>query len=456
MKFRREFKVGVFAAIVVAIMIFATVKVGDQSVVSGGAYELYATFSNASGLYPKASVEIAGVDVGLVKSVGLTPDGKAIVLVGIREGVSLPENSQAFLRSRGFLGEAYIEIIPGDAGLPPLKSGQFIAQTESGGDLSDMVDQFNLIATDVKEITKTLRRWTDEKEGGVVSETVHHLHDFAKVMRDVTTKNEENMNQIVRNMADWTREMRLLMNNSRYDAEQAVDRIASISKKIDEGRGTLGRLVNDSETADKVNESLDSLNEALGGYKRMELGLGFHAEFLNPSNDFKNYVSVSLKPTPDQAILLDFVSDPNPDTTRETRISDVTVGGVTTRVTTENEILKRDKVLFSAQFAKYFYDLRLRGGMIESKGGLGADYQLGALGLHFDAFDLEKRFNEKPHLKGMGTLNLTRNIYVLGGVDDPLNPAQRTDFFVGAGYHIIDDDIKSLLGFASLGNNARK
>lgn len=437
-------------------MVFATVKVGDQSVVTGGAYELYAVFVNASGLYPKASVEIAGVDVGLVKGVGLTPDGKAKVLLGIKEGIHVSENSQVYLRSRGFLGESYVEIIPGDPSLPPLKSGQFIAKAESGGDLSDMVDQFNSIATDVKEITKTFRRWTDEKEGGVISETVHHLHDFAKVMGDVSTRNEKNINQILQNMAELTHELRGLMANSRYDAEQAVDRISSITKKIDEGRGTIGRLVNDPETADKLNESLDSLTEALGGYKRMELGVGFHAEYLNPSKDFKSYVSLSLKPTPDEAVLIDLVSDPNPDTTRETRTSDITVGGATTRVITENEVLKRDKILFSAQFAKRFYDLTLRGGMIESKGGMGADYQMGALGFHFDAFDLEKRFNEKPHLKGMGTLNLTRNIYFLGGVDDPLNPAQKTDYFVGAGYHIVDDDIKSLLGLASMGNNTRK
>lgn len=434
----------------IVVITLVTIRVGDQSVVTGGAYELYAIFTNAAGLYPKASIEVAGVNVGIVRKITLTADGKAQVLMGVQKHVKIPENSQAFMRSRGFLGESYVEIIPGDTALPPLKSGAYIVSTASGGDISDMVDQFNSIAEDIKVISHTMRKWVDEKEGGAIARTVHNLDDFVKILRNLTVQNEKNLDQIMHNMAALTGDLRGILHTSRYDAEAAIERISSITQKIDEGRGTIGKLVNDPETANKLNDSLDSLSEALGGYKKMELGLGFHTEYLGETSDFKNYVEVQLKPTPDEALILGVVSDPSPDTTRERKISDVTVGGSTTRVTTENEVLKRDQVLFSAQLAKRFYDLTVRGGIIESKGGLGADYQAGPIGLHFDAFDFETRFNEKPHLKAYGTLNLTKNIYVMGGLDDPLNPAQKTDYFGGGGFRFVDDDIKSLLGLASL------
>lgn len=448
MRFRREVKVGLFAVGALALIVWATIRVGDQSIISRGAYELIATFRNASGLYPKASIEVAGVKVGLVKEVGLTREGLAKVVMGIQKDVRVTENSKAFLRSRGFLGEAYIEIIPGNPELPALKSGATMTQTESGGDISDMVDRFNSISGDVKEVSGTMREWVGHGEEGHIRHSVERLDEFVTVMRNLTVSNEKSLNNIIRNMADLTTELKDLIRESRGDVTDSTSRIASITQKIDEGRGSIGRLVNDGSTVEKLNDSLDNLNDALGGFRSMELGLGFHTEYLNRGKDFKNYVSLEVKPTPSESVLIDLVSDPSPDTSRERRISDITVGGATTKVTTENEILSRDRTLFSAQLAKKFYDFRIRGGIIESKGGIGLDYIPGFVNLHAEGFDFENDFNEKPHLKFMGTLNLTQNLYLLGGMDDPLNPAQKTDYFFGGGFRFVDENIKSLFSLA--------
>lgn len=450
MKLSNEIKVGIFAAVVIVLIALVTIRVGDQSIVAGGAYEIEAVFTSATGLYPKAAVEIAGVDVGVVKEIGLTDGGRALVTMGISKNVKIPPDSTVFLKTKGFLGEAYIEIVPGDPAKPGLKNGDRIARTESGGDVSGLVNQFNAVADDIKEITQTMKGWMSEEKGGVIASTIHNLDEFTRVMRDVTTRNEENLDRIMQNMADLTHELKQMVQNNKQDINESMERVASITKKIDEGRGTLGKLVNDPETIEKLNDSLDNLSDALGGYRQLELGLGFHTEYLNRSNDFKNYVSLALRPTPDEALLVDIVSDPAPDTARTRRTSDVTVGGTTTNITTENQVLERDTIRYSAQLAKRFYDFTLRGGLIESKGGVGLDYTKGPMGLSFSAFDFETDFNEQPHLKFLGQLNVTSNLYLLGGADDILNPAQRTDYFFGGGIQFVDEEIKSLLGLARL------
>lgn len=450
MRLSNEVKVGLFAVAAIVIIVFATIRVGDQSIVAGGAYELKTVFTNATGLYPKASVEIAGVDIGVVKRIELTSEGKALAVLGISKHVKIPQDSLVILKTKGFLGEAYIEIIPGDPSKPSLKNKALMTNTQSGGDVNGLVNQFNSIASDIKEVTTTFKGWVNEKEGGKIANTVNNLDEFVRVMRDISTRNEENLDRIMQNMADLTYELKNLVQNNKQNVNETMEQVASITKKIDEGRGTLGKLVNDPQTVQKLNESLDSLSDALGGYRQMELGLGYHTEYLNRTNDFKNYVSLEFKPTPDEALLVDLVADPAPDTSRTRRVSDITTGGTTTTVTTENETLERDSVRFSAQLAKRFYDLTLRGGIIESKGGLGLDYTRGPMGLSFSAFDFETDFNEKPHLKLMGTLNITPNLYVVGGADDPLNPRQRTDYFFGGGFRLVDEDIKSLLGLASI------
>ena len=444
-----EVKVGLFVAVAIAIVTFATIRVGDQSVVAGGGYDLFAAFGNAAGLYPKASVEVAGVEVGVVKDIGLK-DGKALVKMAVKKKIQLPQNSVVFLKTRGFLGEAYVEIVPGDPTLPSLKEGEFFSRTDSGGDVTSMVNQFNAVAGDVKDITGTIKGWVNEEEGGAVANTVGNLNDFVRVLREVSLRNEQNLDRIMQNMADLTHELKGMVSNSRGNIEMSADRIASISQKIDEGRGSIGKLVNDPETVNKLNESLDNLTEALGGYRKMELGLGFHTEYLKATEDFKNYFDVSFGITPDEALLLALVSDTEPPLKRENRTTDITVGGTTTSVQTETVALQRNKLLFSAQMAKKFYNFTVRGGLIESTGGLGLDYSQGPLGVQFSAFDFQTKFNSKPHLKAMGTLALTENLYVTGGADDFLNPRQPVDYFVGGGFRLVDDQIKSLLGLSSL------
>jgi hypothetical protein len=41
---------------------------------------------------------------------------------------------------------------------------------------------------------------------------------------------------------------------------------------------------------------------------------------------------------------------------------------------------------------------------------------------------------------------MTKNFYLIGGLDDFISIQQDTDWFMGAGIEITDDDVKSVLG----------
>jgi hypothetical protein len=88
--------------------------------------------------------------------------------------------------------------------------------------------------------------------------------------------------------------------------------------------------------------------------------------------------------------------------------------------------------------------------MIENRGGVGLDYHRGPLGVEFSAYDFRTDSAQRPHLKVLGSVNVTKNLYVLSGVDNFISKQQSPDWFVGGGIRLIDNDIKSLLGAASL------
>lgn len=445
-KFTTEVKVGAFAVAIVAILAWATVRVGDKTAVRGGGYTLKVVFDNATGLKFKAPVELAGVSVGIIKKIELSDSQQAQVTLALSRGVKLPANSRAILRTRGFLGETYVELIPGSPDQPILSAGETITESLRTGDINSLVSQFNEIADDIKQITATLRETIGEGKTSPVNQIVTNLETFTKAIRDITIRNENNVDRITDNLAAMTEQLREIVARGQSDIEESMQRIASITRKIDEGKGTVGRLVNDEETVEKLNEAVDGLNETLGGFKKLEAEIGFHTEYLTKSKDFKNYVSLGLRPAPDKAFLFDVVSDPNPNPSHRVATTNVTVGGNTTQVSTDTATVERNKIRFSAQLAKKFYDFTLRGGLIESTGGFGLDYDKGPVGLRFSAFDFSTRYGERPHLKLMGNLNLTRNFYFLGGADDFIARQNRPDWFVGGGFRLVDDDIKSLVG----------
>lgn len=443
-----EAKVGLYAACILLVLVWATLRVSDKTSVSGGGYTIKAVFDNATGLKLKAPIELAGVKVGVVKNIELLNSRQAEVELSLGNGVKLTEGTQAILRTRGFLGETYVEIIPGSSDAQAIAKDGMIEDTSRTGDINSLVSQFGSIAEDVKHVTSSMKGMVGDNEDYPVNRIIANMEEFTRAIRDVTVRNEENIDRVAANLAELTDQMKVMIANSKANVEESMSNVASITRKIDEGQGTIGKLVNDDETVEKLNEAVDNLNEAMGGYKRLEMEIGYHTEYLTQSKDFKNYVDLALSPTPDKALLLGIVTDPDPRPAYVQRTTDVTVGGNTTVVQTQSATVDREKVRFSAQLAKSFYDFRLRGGIIESTGGFGLDYSKGPIGVQFSAFDLSTRFGERPHLKATGDISITPNIYVSGGADDIINnTGTKPDWFVGAGFRFADEDIKSLMSF---------
>lgn len=84
----------------------------------GGGYKVTVLFDNVLDLVPQSAVKVDDVTVGSVRSIQLTPDYKARVVLSINKSVHLPANSTAVLQQTSLLGEKYVEIDPPN-GQPP-------------------------------------------------------------------------------------------------------------------------------------------------------------------------------------------------------------------------------------------------------------------------------------------------------------------------------------------------
>ncbi len=438
-----EAKVGLFAAAGLLILAYATIRVSDRTMFSGGEYKVLVFIDSAEGLTRKTPVEVAGIQVGFVDDLDLHEGRRARAILKLDRQVRLGSDASVQVRTKGFLGETYIDILPGHPEVSEIPDGGRIEATNPYVDLAQ-------IAQDVREMTGSMKKMLSEEENGPVTRILKNMEVFTKKLSEMTLQNQAGVNEIVANLRGFSSDLREVMADKKETLKDTMDRLDSITRKVDEGRGTVGRLINDGELADNVNTAARGLSETLGGVNRFQVEMGYHMEYLGASGDFKNYVGLDFKPRPDKFFRLEFVVDPNPSADVVVTDTAITTGTTTANIHKEESVVEKDTFKISAQLAKSFYDFTFRGGLIESRGGVGLDYRKGPIGIEFTAFDFRTDNNQRPHLKVLGSLNVTRNLYVVSGLDDFLSTQQDPDWFVGAGLRLVDNDIKSLLGAASL------
>ncbi len=140
-KFDAELSAGLFLLIGIFALAFISIRLGKLEVFGRGDYTLYAEFEKAGGIKTGASVEIAGVDVGKVKSVRLDKNYEAMVALLISDKVKIQEDAIASVKTKGLIGEKYISISPGGSE-KMLANGGRIRETEAPVDIEDAISKF--------------------------------------------------------------------------------------------------------------------------------------------------------------------------------------------------------------------------------------------------------------------------------------------------------------------------
>jgi phospholipid/cholesterol/gamma-HCH transport system substrate-binding protein len=139
-KFDLELAVGLLIIAGIICLGYLSIKLGKMEVWGGEGYDVDAIFSDVGGLKIGASIEIAGVEVGRVKRITLD-NYQARVVLNLAENVKLQEDTIASIKTKGLIGEKFIEITPG--GLEKvIPAGGRIRETQAAVDLEELISKF--------------------------------------------------------------------------------------------------------------------------------------------------------------------------------------------------------------------------------------------------------------------------------------------------------------------------
>ncbi|HMY27078.1 MAG TPA: MlaD family protein, partial [Solirubrobacterales bacterium] len=107
-----------FALSCFALLLFVWVAFGGPTPLAARGYEVKLPLTQVGQLAEQSEVDISGVEIGRVKSIDLgegDEEGSAIVTLNLEpEYAPIPKDTRAILRAKSLLGEAYIELTPGD------------------------------------------------------------------------------------------------------------------------------------------------------------------------------------------------------------------------------------------------------------------------------------------------------------------------------------------------------
>jgi phospholipid/cholesterol/gamma-HCH transport system substrate-binding protein len=135
-----EVVVGFFLILGLLALGYLAIKLGRMEVIGNSGYTVHATFPNVGGLRTGTPVEIAGVEVGWVERIALK-NYQARVDFRIKQGIQLPEDSIASIRTKGLIGEQFVRISPGGAEKNILPGGE-IQETEPPVDIMELIANY--------------------------------------------------------------------------------------------------------------------------------------------------------------------------------------------------------------------------------------------------------------------------------------------------------------------------
>ncbi len=461
-KLSTEAKVGLLVLGGSIILLWMTFVVGKFEFGANKGYTIEAVFDSVAGLDAKAAVRMAGVKIGSVEKVELF-DNRAKVTMRILPEVRIPRGVRAGIKTMGLLGEKFVEITPPEGGAaaegPPgqsayLKEGDQILATSSPSDVDKLINQLSGIADDVKQVTASLRQVFGTERGAQSMEdiladlrkTTENIREFSHTLNSDGSELVMRLNELTASLngvVDENRDnLKVSMENIREaskNAELALASIQNAAKKIDHGEGTLGKLVSDDSVYNNIDSAAKGISDYTGRVDRLQTIVSFRSEYLFP--DAKTYFSLDLKPKPDKYYTLEVVSDPRYKFSQS--IVAATPGGVVTTDTYQ------DKFLFSLLFVKRWGNLGLRLGLMESTGGIGAEYYTlnDRIKFNLDAWNFSSKEpgNENAHLKATVSYDINKLLFLDAGYDNFLNAGRRAAF-VGAGLRFDDEDLKYLIG----------
>ena len=290
---KREVKIGIFAVTMIVAAWAGIRFLQGLDILSRNAV-YYASYDQVSGIQAASPIMLKGVKVGTVTGISLDPQhsDNVVLQFTIKRQFRIPKDSEAKIFSDGFMGGKAIEIVYG-------KSSEYLEKGDTlrsvrDRDLMDMAgSELEFFKQKISQVTADLSRTLDnlnllmEDNAQSINGTLRHLDAMSGDLADLLDAEKQNLASAVENLAAFSEMLgenaprvdSMMGNLNRITTELAdagfarelsetVGEMNLLLERIQEGDGTVGRLLNDPALYESLNEASDNLASLLANLEQ--------------------------------------------------------------------------------------------------------------------------------------------------------------------------------------------
>jgi phospholipid/cholesterol/gamma-HCH transport system substrate-binding protein len=282
-----EVAVGVTVLVAVGLVIWSVTFL-RQVRLAEGTRMWRARFTDVGGLAEDDPVTVNGVKKGTVRDIQLAPGGRVIVDFRMARDVAIVHGDRLFVRNVGLMGEKFIAVDRGpggaaydagrdtiegvyESGIPEVVSqmGTALSALER---LSDEVDRVLALAEEKSTVKHTLANV--EAASADLKRTLADSHDDLTALaanlraasesaRRTAETNEPKVSRALDDVSRTSARMDSLL--ARVDTLSIA--LTSVTRKLDQGDGTAGRLLNEHALYDDTRRAVRELTDLVRDLK---------------------------------------------------------------------------------------------------------------------------------------------------------------------------------------------
>ncbi len=247
-----KLKIGIVISIALLTLLLTVVFTGNIANIISKKELIKIEIRNVAGLRTGSPVWFAGIEVGSVKSIGLSPQYGTVVTVAVNHDVLgyLKKDSSATVLTMGLLGDKYVELSSGSQAAPALRPGEILEGVPEAG-VQDMVATVAVLLKKMDDVVGqlgTLIATIGEGQGTIAQllkdpALYNNLKDASERISEMTAAMQKGRGSAGKLIADD------LLYNRLLAASESMERFGS---KLDKGQGSLNRLVEDPELYDRL------------------------------------------------------------------------------------------------------------------------------------------------------------------------------------------------------------
>tara|TARA_B100000676_G_scaffold224626_1_gene222072 strand:- start:15824 stop:16759 length:936 start_codon:yes stop_codon:yes gene_type:complete len=285
------FWIGLFVSGGIVLFLSAILYLTDDSIDTE--YKFSVIFENGMGVQSGSDVKMIGQQIGQVSNVRIL-DGRNGVVVELsindKLGIFIPNNS-TFQVKTSIFGETHVQINPGE-GTNYIETGELLT-----GEIPTEVYDIDPVVKDLSAFSRQLSSTLTDKEVKALQSIINNADSLLYETKN-SLKISAEINKIIYNLENFSSDLKSIGSSIENDLDPKLTKIDDILDQIhnfsnqlepaseglksfeksmislqlliddlNNGKGSLGKLLKDDSLYDNLNEVVDNTNELINDVK---------------------------------------------------------------------------------------------------------------------------------------------------------------------------------------------